>query len=176
MLRKKPRPAGTRPSSLSFKSLYSPVVPRMRPSGCRPASVAGAAQKRRRPEGRLPGVSMRRSDVEHRHDAQRARLDHDDLVTRDEVHVAAPFRLDLDDRGRERGDAYGPRHGNADPEIEVDMLDPRRARGQHFLPYRRLLLGGERDVLRGHRALVRALLGAAARAAALVGLRLLLAA
>src|SRR5215216_2948273 len=70
-----------------------------------------------------------RSNRDHRDDPQCARLDDDDLVIDDEVSVAAPPRLDPDQRFRHRHDADTTRHHRADADVEVDpaALDPRCA-------------------------------------------------
>src|SRR5215208_248172 len=93
--------------------------------------------------GRRPPFSLllRASlDVEHSHDAQRAGLHHDDLIRVDEIHVAAPGRLDLDDGGWQRRNSDGARHDGADADVEVDVGHLRAAR-EYGVTDRGLLLG-----------------------------------
>src|SRR5215212_9840523 len=93
--------------------------------------------------GRRPPFSslLRASlDVEDSHDAQRAGLHHDDLVRVDEIHVAAPGRLDLDDGGWQRRNSDGARHDGANADVEVDVGHLRAAR-EYGVTDRGLLLG-----------------------------------
>jgi hypothetical protein len=85
----------------------------------------------------------------------------DDLIADDEVHVPAPLGIDLDERRGNRHDADPGRHGCADAQGEIDVVDPRHVTaGQHCLP--------------NPRALFRRQVGTATRLACLPLLRLAL--
>jgi hypothetical protein len=67
-------------------------------------------------------------------------VDDDDLVANDEVHVPAPLGIDLDEGRGNRHHADPGRHGCADAQGEIDVVDPRHvAAGQHRLPNSRAL-------------------------------------
>jgi hypothetical protein len=69
--------------------------------------------------------------------------DHD-LVAHDEVLVAAPFRMDLDQHIRHGDDAHMRRYRGADADCEVDAIDTRHVPpGQHGLLNPGALLGRE---------------------------------
>ena len=88
-------------------------------------------------------------DRQHRDDLERARLDDDDLVIDDEVAVAAPRRVDSDDRIRQRQTSRHARHHRADVDVEVDLAPRhlrRAARLQHRGADRALLLGRQVDL------------------------------
>jgi hypothetical protein len=85
----------------------------------------------------------------------------DDLIADDEVHVPAPLGIDLDERRGNRHHADPGRHGCADAQGEIDVVDPRHVTaGQHCLP--------------NPRALFRRQVGTATRLACLPLLRLAL--
>jgi hypothetical protein len=101
-----------------------------------------------------------RSDADDRNDPMIAVHD-DDLIADDEVHVPAPLGIDLDERRGNRHHADPGRHGCADAQGEIDVVDPRHVTaGQHCLP--------------NPRALFRRQVGTATRLACLPLLRLAL--
>jgi hypothetical protein len=64
----------------------------------------------------------------------------DDLIADDEVHVPAPLGIDLDEGPGNRHHADPGRHGCADAQGEIDVVDPRHVTaGQHRLPNPRAL-------------------------------------
>src|SRR6476469_2078401 len=77
----------------------------------------------------------------HRDDSVTA-IDDDDLVVDDEVHMPAPFRIDLDQGRWHRDDAYAGRHRGPDADGEVDVSGARPL-GYHGIADRRALLGGQ---------------------------------
>src|SRR5690349_19485200 len=73
-------------------------------------------------------LSVAGSGLEDRDDPQRRRVDDHDLVTHQEVLVATPRRLDLDDLARERHELHlAAWDDGADAHVEVHVLDPRSA-------------------------------------------------
>src|SRR3954454_2068627 len=83
-----------------------------------------------------------RLDRKHRDDSVTA-VDHDDLIVDDEVHVPAPFRINLDQGRGHRDDAYAGRHRGPDADVEVDV-GRARTLGHHGVADRRFLLCGQR--------------------------------
>jgi hypothetical protein len=64
----------------------------------------------------------------------------DDLIADDEVHVPPPLGIDLDEGPGNRHHADPGRHGCADAQGEIDVVDPRHVTaGQHRLPNPRAL-------------------------------------
>src|SRR5262245_58942449 len=84
---------------------------------------------------------MPRSDFENGYDVVVA-VDDDDLVVVDEVHEAAPFRVNVDNHGRDFDDANAGRYCRADADREVDVGHA-RSRANDGLANSGLLLGGE---------------------------------
>jgi hypothetical protein len=80
-------------------------------------------------------------DRKHRDDSVTA-IDDDDLVVDDEVHMPAPFRIDLDQGRGHSDDAYAGRHRGPDADGEVDVGGARPL-GDHGVADRRALLGGQ---------------------------------
>jgi hypothetical protein len=67
-------------------------------------------------------------------------VDDDDLIADDEVHVPAPLGIDLDEGWGNRHHADAGRHGCADAQGEIDVVDPRHiTAGQYRLPNPRAL-------------------------------------
>src|SRR4051794_27841771 len=114
-----------------------PVVARMPALG---------ARKRRNEKGaaEVAALSAPREltlNREHRDDSVTA-IDDDDLVVDDEVHMPAPFRIDLDQGRGHSDDAYAGRHRGSDADVEVDV-GRARTLGDHGVADRRALLGGQ---------------------------------
>ena len=109
----------------------------------------------RRPPSHLP-LSLSRlrgrepwPDLQHRDDAQRARLNHDDLVLIDEIHVAAPRRLDLDDASPAAA-RYAPSAAPRCRRVTLKLTLVTRGADEVSTVWRMVvrLLGGKRDVAR----------------------------
>src|SRR5438270_3667448 len=82
----------------------------------------------------------------HRGDNLAALINDYDLVTHDEVLMAAPSRIDLDQRRRHSDEAHRTRHNRAHAEREVDVIDARDVRaGEHRLANVGLLLRRQID-------------------------------
>ncbi len=78
----------------------------------------------------------------HRDDSVTA-IDDDDLVVDNEVHVSTPFRVDLDQGGGHRDNAYARRYCRPNADVEVDVGGARTL-GDHGVADRRALLSGQR--------------------------------
>src|SRR6266516_4348888 len=103
--------------------------------GCAPAVKKDGPRSGGRPKFVLPI----RSDVDDRDDPVVA-VDDDDLIADDEVHVPAPLGIDLDEGWGNRHHADAGRHGCADAQGKINVVDPRHiAAGQHRLPNLRAL-------------------------------------
>ena len=70
------------------------------------------------------GLRAGRSHREER-DYAVAVVDNDDVVTYDEVHVVAPFRMDRNQRLRNCHDVHSARHDNSRTQREVNRIEPR---------------------------------------------------
>ena len=102
--------------------------------------VRARGEKGRPPLGGRPKFVLPiRSDVDDRDDPVVA-VDDDDLVADDEVHVPAPLGIDLDEGRGNCHHADPGRHGCADVQGKINVVDPRHiAAGQHRLPNLRAL-------------------------------------
>ena len=107
---------------------------------CDGAAVRARSEKGRPPLGGRPKFVLPiRSDVDDRDDPVVA-VDDDDLIAHDEVHVPAPLGIDLDEGWGNRHHADAGRHGCADAQGKINVVDPRHiAAGQHRLPNLRAL-------------------------------------
>src|SRR5215470_11643331 len=104
--------------------------------------------------GRPFALTFGRGSDRHDGDDPVIAVDDDDLVTDDEVHVAAPLRMNLDQRAGNLDHAHAGRHCCTDREREIDVIGTRHvAAGQHRLPDPSALLGCQ-----GHAAASLALL------------------
>jgi hypothetical protein len=71
----------------------------------------------------LAGTSVGRPDRYHSHDVPAAVADHN-LVPCDEIRMAAPLRMNVNQDRRDFDDAYPSRDDSADPYGEVHAVDP----------------------------------------------------
>src|SRR6266702_415276 len=115
-----------------------------RKSGAARCLRASQAQKKIRPAeaGRKSRPALGRND---RHDAERVRIDDQDLVAHDDVSVGAILRDDLHEYGREDVETHVPRHHRVHGDREVHVVDARTRLFRDDLVDLGLLLGRELD-------------------------------
>jgi hypothetical protein len=113
---------------------------------CDGAGVRARSKKGRPPLGGRPKFALTiRSDADDRNDPVIAVHD-DDLIADDEVHVPAPLGIDLDEGWGNDHHADAGRHGCADAQGKINVVDPRYiAAGQHCLPNLRALFRRQVD-------------------------------